>query len=567
PTPGLLRALHTLKGSALMAEVSPVSQLMEPLEGLVKDLYNFQQAVDWPLVQLLTDSVAALQNALPVLESGDQHSVVEGSDELLARIDESRQRLLPMVPGEQLDEAAADDDSFAEALSEHEPEAIDEADEASASEQAQQEFAEHLRPLIALMTDGLHQLMDAETLFAQWRDSGEQPQLETLVEEYDQLNHAAAKADEQSLAQLAAKMADTLQVADMAPVANPPAVLATLADSHDKLLVMIDALAAGQQMPAVDEQLTVLELLASDLHHQIAEPQQDTAEDAAPTESAGLPDETGAQDVEPPQLDEPQPEQQEPEPEPEEESAELHIEAEQEPVASEADETDIADATEQDDSETVDAAEGATEEPAEEHGEDASEPVEQAPAPFIPPAPVAASSDDDQFDMEVLAIFMEETGELLETIDNSVYSWREEPHINTWPDEIKRALHTFKGGARMAAQDELGDLSHNFESWLIESEHRATGDDGFFDELQQRQDELHAGVRQLAQSIAGSGQVVEADTSESSAQPTPVAADLGSVPLPQLLADSDLKAPEEMVKVSATLLDNLVNMAGETSIS
>ncbi|MDM3872058.1 Hpt domain-containing protein [Porticoccus sp. W117] len=574
PTPGLLRALHTLKGSALMAEVAPVSQLMEPLEGLVKDLYNFQQAVDWPLVQLLTDSVTVLQNALPVLESGDQHSAIEGSDELLVRIDESRQRLLPMVASEQ-PEDDVDDDSFADALAEHESveSLVDETEEPSISEQAQQEFAEHLRPLIALMTDGLDQLMDAETLFANWRDSGEQPSLDTLVEEYDQLGHAAAKAEEPALAQLAAKVADTLQVVDMSAVADPQAVVTTLAGAHDKLLVMIDALAAGQQMPEADEEVTSLELLASDLHHQAAQSEVDAADDTVKEEvvqEETVHEETAQEDASQESVEQ-------------DDDTELPIEAVAEDVAElmdqqeephdqledvedaeptevlEDEQTDELESAEQSDSETTQADEATGQEPEPAH----SELVAEAPLAFIPPVAVTDSSDEDQFDLEVLAIFMEETGELLETIDNSVYSWREEPHISTWPDEIKRALHTFKGGARMAAQDELGDLSHNFESWLIESEHRAGGDDGFFDELQQRLDQLHAGVRQLAVSVSGS-QVAQSDTAENAA---PVAADLGKVPLPQLLADSDIKAPEEMVKVSATLLDNLVNMAGETSIS
>ena len=576
PTPGLLRALHTLKGSALMAEVEPVSRLMEPLEGLVKDLYNFQQAVDWPLVQLLTDAVEALHGALPVLESGDSQSPVDGSDELLVRIDEARQRLLPMVPNDkapseqpeevELELQDATDDSFAEALEEHQPDFDDVADEVegeSISEQAQHEFAEHLRPLIGLMTDGLHQLMDAEELFAKWRDSGEQPQLETLTEEYDQLGRAAARAEEEPLAQLAAKLADTLQVAEMTPIGEPQSVVGTLASAHDKLLVMIDALAAGQQMPEADEELTGLELLSNDLHHQVAEPEIEAVEQVVEEEPAEV-DELEAVE-EQPQADLDTESEEVVAEESGDEIAETEgIEEEQSSAEAEFEQTDSEEAAEQDQGDAE-----ASEDYVEASEPETSEPIASAsPAPFIPPVVAAGSSDDDQFDLEVLVIFMEETGELLETIDNSVYSWREEPHISTWPDEIKRALHTFKGGARMAAQDELGDLSHNFESWLIESEHRATADDGFFAELQQHLDKLHAGVRQLAQSVTGgSSEAQPAETAEASDQTTPVSADLGNTVLPQLLADSDIKAPEEMVKVSATLLDNLVNMAGETSIS
>ncbi|UTW44366.1 Hpt domain-containing protein [bacterium SCSIO 12696] len=564
PTPGLLRALHTLKGSAFMAEVATVSRLVEPLESLVKDLYNFQKAVDWPLVQLLTDSTAALENSLPALEAGDQDSPIEGSAELLQRIEESRQRLLPMLQTE--DETAADDaeesieSEFAAAM-ELDEDSFDAAtDDETASEQAQQEFAEHLRPLIALMTDGLHQLMEAEDTFAEWRDSGEQPPLEQLVAEYDELGRAADKAGEQPLTQLSAKLADTLQVAELSAVDKPQPATEVLIAAHENLFAMIDALAAGQQMPDAEAHVEALDALANQWHQQTAEPEPEpqvvselleptVEEDGQDVEEAALTDSLDNEDLSEPELaaEEPVAEQ-----------LEQRIE---EPAQDEAEPEDIE--------QPVAEEEPQLEEESQPEEEPQPEPEPQAlpetPVPFIPPV-AATDSDDDQFDLEVLVIFMEETGELLETIDNSVYSWREEPQVNTWPDEIKRALHTFKGGARMAAQDELGDLSHNFESWLIESQHRAGKDDAFFGEVQQHLDQLHQSVRQLASSIGGQPEVVAEETKDSDSKPA-VAADLGNSVLPQLLANADIQAPEEMVKVSAGLLDNLVNLAGETSIS
>ena len=558
PTPALLRALHTLKGSANMADVHPVAELMGPLEGLVKDLYNFQQAVDWPLVQLLADSAVALYGILPALEAGDENASLKELPDLLARIDESRERLLAPQVAEQ-------------------PVQVPEVAAVTDATPAPAEPADSRAPLLALMTDGLQGLVSAQQLFSHWRDSGEQPELEPLVKECDELSRAAGKAGEQPLADLSAKLGDALQVADLSAAGHRPPVVNTFASAHDALLAMIDAVAADQQSVAADEQLQALDALTNEMHRQPAE--SETAAAAEASQQQIQTDEPVDQpEAEPQELADDDIAEQQPEPEPVAE-----WQAEESPTATEgavvAEESDDA-ALPGDDQETV-AAEPAAEEETdlEQMGVEfeaaaavppepvePSEPVD-APAPAQQPEPTA---DDSQFDMEVLAIFLEETGELLETIDNSVYSWREEPAVSTWPDEIKRALHTFKGGARMAAQDELGDLSHDFESWLIESQQRATGDDGFFDELQGKLDQLHAGVRKLGESMSGTESQPEQSESDTGESPqfAGVAAELHKVVLPQLMTnDSDVKPPEEMVKVSAGLLDNLVNMAGETSIS
>ncbi|PWG73942.1 hypothetical protein DF186_20455, partial [Enterococcus hirae] len=77
----------------------------------------------------------------------------------------------------------------------------------------------------------------------------------------------------------------------------------------------------------------------------------------------------------------------------------------------------------------------------------------------------------DDVDADILEIFMEESGELAEVIDAQINGWREEPDNNSYPDELKRALHTLKGGARLAGLEKLGNLSHEFETYLLDSEY------------------------------------------------------------------------------------------------
>ena len=66
--------------------------------------------------------------------------------------------------------------------------------------------------------------------------------------------------------------------------------------------------------------------------------------------------------------------------------------------------------------------------------------------------------------------------------------------------ELKRLLHTLKGGARMAGIRAMGDLSHEVESFLAAIESgTSAGDAAAFDVLQSSLDELHR-MREMANS-------------------------------------------------------------------
>ena len=84
----------------------------------------------------------------------------------------------------------------------------------------------------------------------------------------------------------------------------------------------------------------------------------------------------------------------------------------------------------------------------------------------------ALSSDEDgeEIDVEILEVFMEEASELIEGLDTSVTALQEERNGQEHIEELKRLLHTFKGGARLAGLKLLGDISHDFETFLIEQE-------------------------------------------------------------------------------------------------
>src|SRR5712675_158420 len=92
----------------------------------------------------------------------------------------------------------------------------------------------------------------------------------------------------------------------------------------------------------------------------------------------------------------------------------------------------------------------------------------EAAASQPPAADVPALAPPIDFDPEVAAIFCEEASELLEALQSALQAWNLAPSVGEHPAALKRALHTFKGGARMAGVTALGDLSHELESLILD---------------------------------------------------------------------------------------------------
>jgi len=180
----------------------------------------------------------------------------------------------------------------------------------------------------------------------------------------------------------------------------------------------------------------------------------------------------------------------------------------------------------------------------------------------------AADHDSAAHDPELLEIFLEEGFDIIESSGAALQRWQAEPGNRQEVETLLRDLHTLKGGARMVEIGPIGDLAHELE-YLYES--LATG-------VLQPSAELFALVQRghdrLAQMLDGvrAGQPCPpADRLINAIQnfSHPATPDTPS-PLP-LAAKTEPAAPAadagaDMVKVSAELLDELVNLAGETSI-
>ncbi len=197
--------------------------------------------------------------------------------------------------------------------------------------------------------------------------------------------------------------------------------------------------------------------------------------------------------------------------------------------------------------------------------------------------------DMRELDAELLDIFVEESGDLLDHSDGLLARLREEPGEREPVVGLQRNLHTIKGGARMAGIMAIGELGHAMES-LLESvvEQRCElGRDGV-PLLERGFDRLHAMVSRIGERRAvalpeglieefdarsrGESVSVDATTSVGGA-PVPPAAKVELAPLsapigdePAFEDDPQARAPQEQVRIRADLLDRLVNYAGEVAI-
>ncbi|HXW09729.1 MAG TPA: response regulator, partial [Steroidobacteraceae bacterium] len=115
------------------------------------------------------------------------------------------------------------------------------------------------------------------------------------------------------------------------------------------------------------------------------------------------------------------------------------------------------------------------------------------------PPHLEPAGEDDEFDADIAAIFGEEATELLEQADAAFARWRADRADRSQVTELKRLLHTLKGGARMAGIRSMGDLSHELESFLavVETSAARHDDAPTFDVLQSSLDELHR-MREMA---------------------------------------------------------------------
>lgn len=601
PSDDFQRALHTLKGSAKMAQVTPIATITEPLESFAKELISYQVDINTDILQLYRDAVSYARQGLAQIEAREPIEI-DRLDQFVARTAELRE----LAVGHLI------------RLKEMEKDGQKQVDP---------------RLLSIFMAEEMNLLLDADQIIQQWQQSGtDDGKIEPIIKELATLDTGAQQAQLPDMASLSAQLRTLYEQAQFGQQDLNEDFFTILAGGHESLLDMIDSVAAGQNVVSPSEEIT--SALASLIHvgnlapaidsdAVAAEANENTAEDEVISESqsshsdfAPLMDVANDDAVDEPDVahshlneddifdiavdstfsgdlgdsmtseddgdivlvDEIEPDDQEilveevPSntlddhdfgemsvelvEEPEYVQADDELDNDVEVEAIEYDLTPLAEETLGDDIGAADEQQTRAFESAEPDAEEfvsaakdedegptlesllASVPSEDVQGEQIPDVPVDDISafevepeqshevaqtgivppglldiinvNDEDFDQEIMSIFLEEADELVEALDESVHAWESDWSALNNADEIKRALHTLKGGARLAGMTNLGELAHNYESFLVAADLTLV-DHTFFAAMHDYQDKVLRSVGAVQAFIAGDTSVAPVD--------------------------------------------------------
>ncbi|GAA6166931.1 hybrid sensor histidine kinase/response regulator [Sessilibacter corallicola] len=230
PSDPMQRALHTLKGSAHMAEVTPIAQLATPLENFVKELRSYYLSIDEDILFLIKDGVEYIEIVLDQIATNEA-LVIPRLDQFLARVTELREKFIGPILRQQ--------------------------DGSAQSKPVDPEL------LSIFMAEEMNLLLDAEIYLAKWRENNlSDSELEAIFQELHLLYRGASRANYSEMALLSELLEKLYQAAlDQKLVLNDR-FFDVLGRGHEFLLDMIDSVAAGQNLPPVSIQLRAdIELL------------------------------------------------------------------------------------------------------------------------------------------------------------------------------------------------------------------------------------------------------------------------------------------------------------------
>jgi chemosensory pili system protein ChpA (sensor histidine kinase/response regulator) len=420
PSDAMQRAMHTLKGSAHMAEITPIAELMTPMELFIKDLRAYQVVIDEDILQLLMDSVIYTEGALEQI-SRLIYPTIEKLELFLARVTELRERSVGHLIKHEEDDGPKVDPAFLERL----------------------------------MNDGMNQLLDIDGVIAAWKNTPATDQeWRAVANEVANVQHGAERANLDSMAHLSEELHRQYEGLISKKLLPDDELYDVLLDTHYALLDIIDAIAGGQDLPPANEgilqKLDDLFISKSALNKTLNQ-----------TEAILIDNNISNQQT-----------------------------------------TDVGhENVEVDPAEDIESVDGGDVSniitTADIVDNNSSEPE------YVEPLTIENELVDvlsDEFDDEIIEIFMEEAAELIEDLDETIHSWEDGEDAVISSENLQRLLHTFKGGARLAGLMNLGELAHDFESYLV-SQLKSEPSSDVMNTIHHFQDRLIQGVNDFGETV------------------------------------------------------------------
>lgn len=533
-----LRASHTLAGSSAAVSADAMRRVAGCLEQLAFDRSNratSSQPLDAAASAYVRDAVFCLRRLLTDLADDRSSEDVSRFERELAEL---------QATDSQNDLASRENAETTEPGSD---EVVSRADDKAG----------------LLADESLQALFDYEQHLEAWRwGTIDLAAAESLCDSLARLADNAHAAEIEPVAELASALAeghqalsdDSLQEAD----------LELLRSAHERLLAQLDNVAVGQQAQRDEGLVEALQALSAvagapaSITTDVDAADADTAEaESVHSASGAIPDATDVTEPEDAssedalELSEPEREIASNLPSEPNESEQLTDESDSFDLADLVSEDELAAETDLpiDDLESLSLAANADSE-----NETAPQADDTAQADAAPSLDV---------DAEIVGIFFEEADEILEGFDASLQQWLAERDNAVHQENLLRGLHTLKGGARLAGLVELGDETHRLESFLVDAQNAGTATDGaFFADLANRHESLLSLLASNRQTIS---RQTEAAANQPATPETEPVADAQET-APAARAPVKPVAQSEMVRVSSGLLEELVNLAGESSI-
>ncbi|MEF8727382.1 MAG: Hpt domain-containing protein [Accumulibacter sp.] len=201
------------------------------------------------------------------------------------------------------------------------------------------------------------------------------------------------------------------------------------------------------------------------------------------------------------------------------------------------------------------------------------------PAAIAPPAAAAQAElplVQDEFDEQLLPLFIEEAIDLNQSIAAQLRAWRSNPADSEPIRRLARLFHSLKGSARMAGAMSLGNLTHAIETRMKEAQDAGAAPIELIDDIDNAFDVIVQVVERLQRGETADTPLEISDAAalemggEASADAAAVEVEpaVAGVPRPEAQeAEADAAAQRANLRVRADLIDRLVNEAGELSIA
>ncbi|MBK9445257.1 MAG: Hpt domain-containing protein [Betaproteobacteria bacterium] len=179
----------------------------------------------------------------------------------------------------------------------------------------------------------------------------------------------------------------------------------------------------------------------------------------------------------------------------------------------------------------------------------------------------------DEFDEQLLPIFLEEAAELTEAITENLRNWRANPDDAEPLRALHRLFHTLKGSARMAGAMTLGEITHAIEARVEQANKTGGAPLELIEDIETAFDSVIQIVERLQRGESLEAPATEAgETDEDASVQTVMAASSATQAVAVVdgatgEAGEEAAAQKAMLRVRADLIDQLVNEAGELSIA